>query len=732
MSTTPPGSTPKWEAELEAKIPLPTDEEHHVTSGLQSTTAASSGSRMSRARTALFTLFLVALCILMVWYEPKHRKSKYPTSSPFAQKWRGTGEMEPFYSVVTTHGPDSTLCPGMYASGGAVSHSGFVGLQGDSEDTPRRIFFWFFEAQNGDPDAPVILTIGGGPGTSGMLNPLIGQSHCRITANGTEPNPNAWTERYNLLALDYPINAGLSYGTPPYVNNSRAAAYDAGVRYDLLTAYVMNLTNTRTHLPRARNRLVLASGSYGGTYIPHIATVIHDQNILVRNMVDIAQDYDGRALSLYRLVPDRNGGLPLQGARHVNLESMMVSNPYSDILHHYRWALVQRCQTGLFNASLCAQFNAALPACLEAIQVAYEAVQDADAQCRFRKDYGLDEFGIPRYHVEQPERMWDVGVPTVNNASGLVRPDEDAEILDSGSMGPIAGFERLAMTKSSRDRDAARTSFAGEGMDAEWSVRALKHTASKACYKTELMMLDNGRAYENVRWRCDGTLEDCMPEVVWVTDFFANASTRAALGVPDHVHFTAVSQDIYLAFLEEGDLRLTDCDGPTPDYVGREDANCAWPGIIAFLELLRTPYRHAFNAAPDVPWATSPDELKDVTTGANEEGHVDASGEYAGGLGGRLRTKTKKGAQRERKKRERETWPLDDDRTVITESDVEQSPLRRGPATSIDDNSSEGSRQDPEGGDHCSHCSGSVALSTHDDQGALTNLYRDRRASSAL
>ncbi|KAF7797264.1 hypothetical protein EIP86_008458 [Pleurotus ostreatoroseus] len=65
--------------------------------------------------------------------------------------------------------------------------------------------------------------------------------------------------------------------------------------------------------------------------------------------------------------------LLVPGAQHINLESLMISNPYSDALHHYRWANQQRCYlTDLFNATQCQASFERLPSCLEAIQVAYE------------------------------------------------------------------------------------------------------------------------------------------------------------------------------------------------------------------------------------------------------------------------------------------------------------------------------------------------------------------------
>ncbi|KAJ7741393.1 Alpha/Beta hydrolase protein [Mycena metata] len=96
--------------------------------------------------------------------------------------------------------------------------------------------------------------------------------------------------------------------------------------------------------------------SYGGIYIPHIATVIHEQNLAIA----------------------KGKGLP--GAVPINLESMM------DATSHFTWLLQMRCYNvpDMYNASTCAELFEVLPTCLDGIRFAQEGPWLPDRHVRRR------------------------------------------------------------------------------------------------------------------------------------------------------------------------------------------------------------------------------------------------------------------------------------------------------------------------------------------------------------
>ncbi|KAJ7770966.1 alpha/beta-hydrolase [Mycena maculata] len=416
--------------------------------------------------------------------------------------WRSSqSSSNSFYVDITS---PKTICPA--TEGPGISHAGYIGLHGDSEDAPKRSFFWYFEAEHDAENAPIILTVGGGPGTSGMLNPMSAQGPCLIVENGTAPNPNRWTEHFNLIALDHPVGVGFSYGTQ--VNSSRDAAVDV---YDFLQKFYRLFP----HL--VKNQFILSGGSYGGMYVPHMATVIHEQNTALA------------------------AGKGQPGAIHINLESMMVSNPISDAMSHFSWLLQMRCYNAdMYNASTCAEMFEILPTCLDSIRFAQQA------------------------------SGWDV--------ARRVAAQDTCQVLEEGD------------THGTVVEDVRRK-----------------------CYSKEPM--------------------GCLPPSFnWTEDFFRSAPIKDALGIPDHVNFSAVSGDVGAEFQKYGDIiqpayllyePLLAAGIRLLHYVGAQDANCAWPGVLSFLKLIQSPFQEGFLSTPDVPWRTAEDAtVRVVGEGAGSMAYI--------------------------------------------------------------------------------------------------------------
>ncbi|KAJ7461996.1 alpha/beta-hydrolase [Mycena latifolia] len=404
-----------------------------------------------------------------------------------------------FYANITN---PKNICPA--TQGPSISHSGYIGLRGNSDATPKRSFFWYFEAEHDAPKAPIILTIGGGPGTSGMLNPMSAQGPCLLAESGAVPNPNRWTEHFNLIALDHPVGVGFSYGT--LVNNSRSAAIDV---YDFLQKFF------RLFPDLVQNQLIISGGSYGGVYVPNIATVIHEQNLALA------------------------AGKGQPGAVHINLESMMVSNPISDATSHFKWMLQMRCYNAdMYNASTCAELFEVLPTCLDSIELARQ--------------------------------------------------------------GPGSVERRVA---------AQAICDALEAGDTHGTV--IEDVRRKASCHSKVPM-------------------GCLPpSFVWTEAFFRRSDVKEALGIPKHVNFSSFKNEVTTEFRKYGDIILPAylLYGPLLSagirllhYVGAQDANCAWPGVISFLNLVQSPFQDEFLLTPDVPWPTA------------EEATVRAVGKGAGNM----------------------------------------------------------------------------------------------------
>ncbi|KAJ7127665.1 hypothetical protein C8R44DRAFT_733107 [Mycena epipterygia] len=232
-------------------------------------------------------------------------------------------------------------------------------------------------------------------------------------------------------------------------------------------------------------------------YVPHIATVIHEQNIALA------------------------AGKGKPGAIHLNLESMMISNPISwsqDATSHFTWLLQTRCYLAdMYNASTCAEMFEILPACLDSIQLAQQGP-------------GWSE-----------ERRVEAAVQCYR----LEKGDTHGTVVD----------------------------------DVRKKASDLQHAG------------------------CDSKdpLGCIPPSFGWTESFFRRADIKNALGIPEHINFSAIAEDVNADFWKYGDSVFA-------LRTAAHRQNQAPPLTThTQLKLLKSPFQDEFLRTPDIPWPTAED-----------------------------------------------------------------------------------------------------------------------------
>ncbi|KAJ3194890.1 hypothetical protein HK101_001661 [Irineochytrium annulatum] len=163
---------------------------------------------------------------------------------------------------------------------------------GDSIESARSFFFWFFESRSNPAEDPLVLWLNGGPGCSSFTGLLMELGPCQVNegGNSTSLNPESWNTEANILFLDQPTNVGFSYSNTEgdMTWSTAEAAKDVFALLQLFLSVNPDL---------AENDFIITGESYAGHYIPAIATEVLDGNELAKdpesgllpiNMVSIA------------------------------------------------------------------------------------------------------------------------------------------------------------------------------------------------------------------------------------------------------------------------------------------------------------------------------------------------------------------------------------------------------------------------------------------------------------
>mmetsp|Transcript_13163 Transcript_13163/g.52527 ORF Transcript_13163/g.52527 Transcript_13163/m.52527 type:complete len:488 (+) Transcript_13163:56-1519(+) len=152
------------------------------------------------------------------------------------------------------------------------SYSGYFTV-GDPS-TNSNMFFWYFPAQNGNPDAPLLLWLQGGPGSASMFG-LFNENGPFYVATPAfpllVPNNHTWNHEFSMIFIDNPVGAGWSF-----TDSTDGFCTDEVCVADNLYETLMQFFEV---FPECADVDFYITGeSYAGKYIPSLATKIHHMN----------------------------------------------------------------------------------------------------------------------------------------------------------------------------------------------------------------------------------------------------------------------------------------------------------------------------------------------------------------------------------------------------------------------------------------------------------------------
>ncbi|KAK9804643.1 hypothetical protein WJX73_003407 [Symbiochloris irregularis] len=195
-----------------------------------------------------------------------------------------------------------------------VTAFGFLHV-GDSGNSS--LFYAYYEAQNEDAAAPVILWLQGGPGCASMFGNLYELGPWRVNQSlDLTPNPGSWNRKFGLLFIDQPIGTGFSpKGSRKIPTDELEIATDL---YEGLQAFYTK------HAELSGRPLFITGESYAGKYVPAAGHLIVQAQAFARGQpLSALRDFPLRARSL---------GPPL-----FSLGGLVIGNgltdPVSQILH---------------------------------------------------------------------------------------------------------------------------------------------------------------------------------------------------------------------------------------------------------------------------------------------------------------------------------------------------------------------------------------------------------------
>jgi vitellogenic carboxypeptidase-like protein len=236
--------------------------------------------------------------------------------------------------------------------------------------TNNSLFFWYFPAQTKEANAPLIIWLQGGPGSSSMIGLFYEMGPLNLDQAGNIiRNENSWNKKYSMLFIDNPVGTGYSFVGNKSEKVTKPKYFDypwpALKREDLANIPFKSMEPSSCQRPSLEQ-----SPRYEKGYVGNQAAVAHDLIEFLDRFYEIFPDqrqsklyltgesYAGKyvpalAYHILKVNKERRGkvkaGIPLSGIAVGN----GLTDPISQVTTHSAQALA----LGLINERTAAEMD---------------------------------------------------------------------------------------------------------------------------------------------------------------------------------------------------------------------------------------------------------------------------------------------------------------------------------------------------------------------------------------
>lgn len=156
-----------------------------------------------------------------------------------------------------------------------VSHPAFRGVESYSgyftvnQTHGSNQFFWYFKAASQPADAPVVLWLQGGPGSSSLYGLFAENGPFYFKRGHIKHRKYSWHINNHLIYIDNPVGTGYSFTNDGYAQNETIIGNE--LQNSLVQFFTM--------FPELqKNPFYVVGESYAGKYVPAVCHAVHVKN----------------------------------------------------------------------------------------------------------------------------------------------------------------------------------------------------------------------------------------------------------------------------------------------------------------------------------------------------------------------------------------------------------------------------------------------------------------------